>query len=166
MLFRSSRGGTGGFGGGPGRGPSSSGGPGGPGGGGRGPGGPGQTRGAFGRGGKGGKTNRQQKSRKTRREEIDNLRAPTLGGAVIPRGDGSTVIRMRRGATLMDFAEKINADAAALVSALFHLGEMVTATQSVDDDTFAILGSELGYTIQIVSPEDEDRELQIGRAHV
>ena len=154
-----SRGGSGGFGGGPGRGPSSSGGPGGAGGGGRGPGGPGQTRGAFGRGGKGGKTNRQQKSRKTRREEIDNLRAPTLGGAVIPRGDGSTVIRMRRGATLMDFAEKINADAAALVSALFHLGEMVTATQSVDDDTFAILGSELGYTIQIVSPEDEDREL-------
>ena len=154
-----SRGTSGGFGGGPGRGPSSSGGPGGAGGGGRGPGGPGQTRGAFGRGGKSGKTNRQQKSRKTRREEIDNLRAPTLGGAVIPRGDGSTVIRMRRGATLMDFAEKINADAAALVSALFHLGEMVTATQSVDDDTFAILGSELGYTIQIVSPEDEDREL-------
>ncbi|MFZ9441375.1 MAG: translation initiation factor IF-2 [Candidatus Nanopelagicaceae bacterium] len=133
----------------------SSGGPGGPG-----RGGPGQTRGAFGRGGaKGGKSNRQQKSRKTRREEIDNLRAPTLGGAVIPRGDGKTPIRMRRGATLMDFAEKINADAAALVSALFHLGEMVTATQSVDDDTFAILGSELGYDIQIVSPEDEDREL-------
>ena len=66
---------------------------------------------------------------------------------------------MRRGATLMDFAEKIKADPAALVSALFHLGEMVTATQSVDEDTFAILGSELGFVIQIVSPEDEDREL-------
>ena len=139
--------------------PGGAGGTGGPGGPGSRGGGPGQTRGAFGRGGKGGKTNRQQKSRKTRREEIDNLRAPTLGGAVIPRGDGSTVIRMRRGATLMDFAEKINADAAALVSALFHLGEMVTATQSVDDDTFAVLGSELGYDIQIVSPDDEDREL-------
>ena len=143
--------------GGAGRGTGAGGGTGAPGGAGRG--GPGQTRGAFGRGGKGGKTNRQQKSRKTRREEIDNLRAPTLGGAVIPRGDGKTPVRMRRGATLMDFAEKINADAAALVSALFHLGEMVTATQSVDDDTFAILGSELGYDIQIVSPEDEDREL-------
>ena len=140
-------------------GPGRPGGPGGAGGPGGRSGGPGQTRGAFGKGGRGGKSQRQQKSRKTRREEIDNLRAPTLGGAIIPRGDGSTVIRMRRGATLMDFAEKINADAAALVSALFHLGEMVTATQSVDDDTFAILGSELGYNIQIVSPEDEDREL-------
>jgi translation initiation factor IF-2 len=69
---------------------------------------------------------------------------------------------MRRGASLADFAEKINADPAALVAALFHLGEMVTATQSVDEDTFALLGAELGYVIQIVSPEDEDRELLQG----
>jgi translation initiation factor IF-2 len=82
-----------------------------------------------------------------------------LGGAVIPHGDGKTQIRMRRGSTLADFAEKIGADAAALVAALFHLGEMVTATQSVDADTFEILGAQLGYVIQIVSPEDEDREL-------
>jgi len=113
--------------------------------------------GAFGKGGK--SKNKNQRSKKERREEFENLPAPTLGGAVVPRGDGKTVVRMRRGATLMDFAEKIKADPAALVSALFHLGEMVTATQSVDEDTFAILGSELGFVIQIVSPEDEDREL-------
>jgi translation initiation factor IF-2 len=112
----------------------------------------GGTAGAFGKGGK-------SKGKNERREEFENLPAPTLGGAVVPRGDGKSVIRMRRGATLMDFAEKIKADPAALVSALFHLGEMVTATQSVDEDTFAILGSELGFVIQIVSPEDEDREL-------
>jgi translation initiation factor IF-2 len=87
------------------------------------------------------------------------MQAPQLGGAVIPHGDGKTQIRMRRGSTLADFAEKIGADAAALVAALFHLGEMVTATQSVDADTFEILGAQLGYVIQIVSPEDEDREL-------
>jgi translation initiation factor IF-2 len=113
--------------------------------------------GAFGKGGK--SKGKNQRSKKERREEFENLPAPTLGGAVVPRGDGKSVIRMRRGATLMDFAEKIKADPAALVSALFHLGEMVTATQSVDEDTFAILGSELGFVIQIVSPEDEDREL-------
>ena len=117
----------------------------------------GGTAGAFGKGGK--SKGKNQRSKKERREEFENLPAPTLGGAVVPRGDGKTVIRMRRGATLMDFAEKIKADPAALVSALFHLGEMVTATQSVDEDTFAILGSELGFVIQIVSPEDEDREL-------
>ena len=87
------------------------------------------------------------------------MQAPQLGGAVVPHGDGKTPIRMRRGASLADFADKIGADPAALVAAIFHLGEMVTATQSVDADTFEILGVQLGYNIEIVSPEDEDREL-------
>jgi len=37
---------------------------------------------------------------------------------------------------------------------MFNLGEMVTATQSVSDDVFELLGQELGFTVQIVSPED------------
>ena len=117
----------------------------------------GGTAGAFGK--NGGKGKSARKSKKALREEFDNMAAPSLGGAVLPRGDGKTTIRLRRGSSLMDFAEKINADPAALVSALFHLGEMVTATQSVDEDTFTILGNELGFQIQVVSPEDEDREL-------
>ena len=130
-----------------------------PGGGGpnRGP-GRGGTAGAFGKNASK-SSKRKQKSRKALREEFDNMQAPQLGGAVIPHGDGKTKIRMRRGASLADFAEKIGADPAALVSALFHLGEMVTATQSVDADTFEILGAQLKYQIEIVSPEDEDREL-------
>jgi translation initiation factor IF-2 len=118
----------------------------------------GSTGGAFGKNASK-SSKRKPKSRKALRDEFDNMQAPQLGGAVVPHGDGKTSIRMRRGASLADFAEKINADPAALVAALFHLGEMVTATQSVDEDTFAILGTELGYLIQIVSPEDEDREL-------
>ena len=105
------------------------------------------------------KSGRKQKSRKALRDEFDNMQAPQLGGAVVPHGDGKTPVRMRRGASLADFADKIGADPAALVAALVHLGEMVTATQSVDADTFEILGVQLGYDIQIVSPEDEDREL-------
>ncbi len=105
---------------------------------------------------------RKPKSRKALRDEFDNMQAPQLGGAVIPHGDGKTSIRMRRGASLADFADKIGADPAALVSALFHLGEMVTATQSVDAETFEILGAQLGYVINLVSPEDEDRELLQG----
>ena len=108
------------------------------------------------------KSGRKAKSRKALRDEFDNMQAPQLGGAVVPHGDGKTPIRMRRGSSLADFADKIGADPAALVAALFHLGEMVTATQSVDADTFEILGVQLGYEIQIVSPEDEDRELLQG----
>ena len=42
---------------------------------------------------------------------------------------------------------------------LFTLGEMVTATQSVNDETLQLLGAELSYNVQVVSPEEEDREL-------
>ena len=86
------------------------------------------------------------------------MEAPTIGGVRVRKGGGQTV-RLRRGASLTDLAEKIGVDAAALVQVLFHMGEMVTATQSVSDDTLELLGAELEYNIQVVSPEDEDREL-------
>ncbi len=87
------------------------------------------------------------------------MQAPSIGGVTVPRGDGKTIIRVRRGASLTDFADKINANPASLVTVLFHLGEMATATQSLDEDTFKILGGEIGYDIRVVSPEDEEREL-------
>jgi translation initiation factor IF-2 len=86
------------------------------------------------------------------------MQAPVVGGVRLPHGNGETV-RLARGASLSDFAEKIDANPAALVQALFNLGEMVTATQSVGDDTLELLGSEMNYKVQVVSPEDEDREL-------
>ena len=87
------------------------------------------------------------------------MSAPAVGGVSVPHGDGNTVVRLRRGASLMDFAEKINANPASLVTVLIHLGEMATQTQSLDEETFQLLGAELGYRIQVVSPEDEEREL-------
>ncbi len=87
------------------------------------------------------------------------MQAPSLGGVQVPRGTGSSVIRLRHGSSLNDFADKIDANPASLVTVLFHLGEMATATQSLDEDTFATLGAELGYVIEMVSAEEEDREL-------
>ena len=86
------------------------------------------------------------------------MQAPAVGGVRVRKGDGETV-RLSRGASLTDFAEKVGVDAASLVQVLFHLGEMVTATQSVNDETLQILGTELNYNIEVVSPEDEDKEL-------
>jgi translation initiation factor IF-2 len=86
------------------------------------------------------------------------MEAPTIGGMRVRKGNGET-IRLARGASLTDFADKIGVDPAALVQMLFHLGEMVTATESVNDATLELLGDELNYVVQVVSPEDEDREL-------
>jgi translation initiation factor IF-2 len=115
------------------------------------------TQGAFGRPG-GRPSQRGRKSRKQRRQEFDNMQAPAIGGVQIPRGNGQ-VIRLSRGASLSDFADKIGVNPASLVQVLFHLGEMVTATQSVNDETLQLLGAELNYSVQVVSPEEEDREL-------
>ena len=132
----------------PGRGPA----------GGRGRGVGGGTAGAFGKGGaRGG--GRARKSKRTKREEFEQRSIPSLGGAVVPRGDGTTVIRLRRGASIQDFADKIDANAGQLITVLFALGQMATATASLDGETFQILGEELGYKIEVVSPEDEEREL-------
>ncbi|MFI6934452.1 translation initiation factor IF-2 [Streptomyces sp. NPDC050287] len=163
-------GGGGGFAGRPG-GPGGGGGgfagrPGGPGGGGGGrpgfggrpggPGGRGGTQGAFGR--PGGPARRGRKSKRQRRQEYEAMQAPSVGGVMLPRGNGES-IRLSRGASLTDFAEKINANPASLVAVMMNLGEMVTATQSVSDETLQLLADEMNYTIQIVSPEEEDREL-------
>ena len=140
----------------PGGGPSRPGG--GPGGRGRG----GNTAGAFGRGG--GKS-KARKSKRTKRQEFEMREAPSLGGVKIPRGDGSTVIRLRQGSSIADFADKIETMSGFpvppgnLVTVLFQLGEMATATESLDAGTFEVLGAELGYKVEIVSPEDEDKEI-------
>ncbi|MGW0120871.1 translation initiation factor IF-2 [Streptomyces sp. NPDC003327] len=164
-------GGGGGFAGRPG-GPGGGGGgrPGGPGGGGGGfggrpggfggrpggPGGRGGTQGAFGR--PGGPARRGRKSKRQRRQEYEAMQAPSVGGVMLPRGNGET-IRLSRGASLTDFAEKIGANPASLVAVMMNLGEMVTATQSVSDDTLVMLAEEMNYVVQVVSPEEEDREL-------
>lgn len=132
-------------------------GPGGAGGGGGRGGRRGGTAGAFGR--PGGAPRKGRKSKRQKRNEYEAMQAPNvIGGVRLPDGGGAT-LRLARGASLSDFADKIGAEAAALVQALFNLGEMVTATASVSDETLMLLGDEMNYQVEVVSPEDEDREL-------
>ncbi|ODT27116.1 MAG: translation initiation factor IF-2, partial [Microbacterium sp. SCN 70-27] len=136
--------------------------PGGGGGRGRGPGG--GTAGAF---GKGGGKSKQRKSRRAKRQEFEMRDAPVVGGVNVSKGNGE-IVRLRRGASIADFADKLEAirgytvQPGTLVTILFNLGEMATATESLDEATFEVLGAELGYKIQMVSPEDEDKELLEG----
>ena len=117
----------------------------------------GATPGAFGRA-SGGRPVRGRKSKKQRRQEFDNLSAPTMGGGV-SRGNGEAV-RLPRGASLADFADRIDANPGSLVQVVFtELNEMVTATQSCTDETLQLLGTHLGYDVQIVTPEEEDAAL-------
>jgi translation initiation factor IF-2 len=87
------------------------------------------------------------------------MQAPTIGGVQVPHGNGET-IRLPRGASLADFADRIGANPASLVQVVFtQLGEMVTATQSAPEETLQLLGTELGWDVKIVTPEEEDAEI-------
>jgi translation initiation factor IF-2 len=79
--------------------------------------------------------------------------AAAVAVAPRPRERSAVVAAVRR------VAGRARSNPASLVQVLFHLGEMVTATQSVNEDTLQLLGAELNYQVQVVSPEDEDREL-------
>ncbi|AZA13819.1 translation initiation factor IF-2 [Corynebacterium choanae] len=117
----------------------------------------GGTAGAFGR--PGGAPRRGRKSKRQKRNEYESMQAPkVVGGVHLPDGKGAS-LRLRRGASLADLAEKVGTDAAQLVQALFNLGEMATATASVSDETLMLLGDEMNFNVEVVSPEDEDREL-------
>ncbi|MDR1033716.1 MAG: translation initiation factor IF-2 [Bifidobacteriaceae bacterium] len=124
----------------------------------RGKSGPGRsgTQGAFGRNGPSSKRKRNRVQPKV--IETVDFGGPNAETVKIQKGEGQ-VIRLYQGATLADFAEKIDVNPASLVMAMMDLGEMVTQNQSLDEDTFKLLGAEIGYAIEIISPEEEDREI-------
>jgi translation initiation factor IF-2 len=68
------------------------------------------------------------------------------------------VLKLVRGATAQDVADKTQRSAAEVVKTLFSLGEMTTATQSLSDEAMTLLCAELGYEAEIVGIEDEEEE--------
>jgi len=69
------------------------------------------------------------------------------------------VIRVHRGITVKDFAEKIDRAPAEIVKILIGLGEMVTVTQSMGDEAVELVADEVGVKVQIVDPTQELDEL-------
>jgi translation initiation factor IF-2 len=74
-----------------------------------------------------------------------------VGGVRLRNGNGET-IRLARGASLSDFADKIGANPASLVQALFNLGEMVTATESGTTRPSSCSAAEMNYVVRSCQP--------------
>jgi len=75
-----------------------------------------------------------------------------------PRKPTLPVLKLVRGATAQDVADKTSRTAADIVKILFAAGEMATATQSLPDEALALVASELGYEAEIVGVEEEELE--------
>ena len=94
--------------------------------------------------------------------------APTIEAEPVPAAPPTTgalpLLRVGRGVTPQELAEKTDSSVAQIVKLLLSVGEMVTATQSLSDDAVQLIAHELGYEAEIVDPSlidvsvEEDEE--------
>jgi len=57
-------------------------------------------------------------------------------------------IKVVRGASAQDLADRLHKTSAEVMKLLFQAGEMVTITQSLTDEVIQLLASELGQTVE------------------
>jgi translation initiation factor IF-2 len=67
-------------------------------------------------------------------------------------------VRVHRGVTVKDLAEKLDVPAAEIVKVLMAAGEMVTVTQSMSDEAVVLVADELGASVDVVDPGEEEAE--------
>ena len=79
-----------------------------------------------------------------------------VAAAPAPAAPASSTITVHRGITVKDFAEKIERSPAEIVKTLIQLGEMVTVTQSLSDDSVLLVAEELGVDVSVIDPAEEE----------
>jgi translation initiation factor IF-2 len=67
-------------------------------------------------------------------------------------------VKVSRGATVKEVAEKLGAEPTELIKRMFEAGEMVTITQSLSDDAITLLAAERGFDVELVAPDEEVEE--------
>jgi translation initiation factor IF-2 len=83
---------------------------------------------------------------------------PQAKPATAPAKPALPSLKVVRGSTAQDLAEKVGRTPADIVKILLSLGEMVTATQSLSDEAISLVATELGYEAEVVGFEEEIEE--------
>jgi translation initiation factor IF-2 len=91
----------------------------------------------------------------------DGQAAPALApeeAAVAEPEAEQAAVRIPRGITVKDLADRLGADATTLIKRLFETGEMVTITESLSDEAVELLARDAGVPVEIVAPDEEEEE--------
>lgn len=72
----------------------------------------------------------------------------------------AVVLKVHRGITVKDFADKLGRSPAEIVKVLLGAGEMVTVTQSMSDDAILLVAEELGVDARVVDPVEEEADVE------
>jgi translation initiation factor IF-2 len=67
-------------------------------------------------------------------------------------------VRVPRGITVKELADRLETDATGLIKKLFEAGQMVTITQSLPDEAVELLVRDRGLEPEIVAPEEDQEE--------
>ena len=78
--------------------------------------------------------------------------------AAEPEPSPAEALKVSRGTTTKDLADKLGVPATELIKKMLELGEMVTITQSLSDEAIETLAREFGQTVEIISPDEEEEE--------
>jgi translation initiation factor IF-2 len=82
--------------------------------------------------------------------------AEAPAAAPVPAEPEGRRVRISRGSTVKDVAERIGIGATDLIKRLFEAGEMVTITQSLSDEAIELLVRAHGAEPEIVAPEEDE----------
>ena len=92
----------------------------------------------------------------------DKVQPEPVAAAPEPDAPDAAALKVHRGITVKDFADKIDRAPNEIVKILIGLGEMVTVTQSMSDEAVELVADEVGVPVQIVDPalesEDDDED--------
>ncbi len=75
-------------------------------------------------------------------------------------------LKVVRGSSAQDLAEKVGRTPVDIVKILLSLGEMVTATQSLSDEAVSLVAHEIGYEPEIVGIEEEEVEEEVDESRL
>jgi translation initiation factor IF-2 len=82
--------------------------------------------------------------------------AGAAAAATVPGESTLPVLKVGRGSSAQDIAEKTGRGAGEIVKILISIGEMVTATQSLSDEAISLIATELGFQPEIVAVDEEE----------
>jgi translation initiation factor IF-2 len=68
------------------------------------------------------------------------------------------VLKVPRGVTVKELADRLGTQPTDLIKKMLELGEMVTITQSLSDEAVALLAQQYGLEPEIVAPDEEEEE--------
>ncbi|MDP9020702.1 MAG: translation initiation factor IF-2, partial [Actinomycetota bacterium] len=96
---------------------------------------------------------RRRGRRRRNREELQpqDIATYTPEDAPIPEGE----VVVERGSTAKDLGPKLNRSAADVVRFLLQQGEMITATQTLSDDMIELFAADVGASVRLVDPGQE-----------